>query len=50
MAGSETGVAPIVIGLDADMSSASAQSGEAIRRGAEMGIAEINAAGSVLGR
>jgi branched-chain amino acid transport system substrate-binding protein len=42
--------APIVIGLDADMSSGSAQSGEAIRRGADLAIAEINAAGGVLGR
>lgn len=41
---------PVVIGLDADMSSASAQSGEAIRRGAELAIAEINAVGGVLGR
>lgn len=46
----EVHATPIVIGLDADMSSASAQSGEAIRRGAELGIAEINAAGGVLGR
>ncbi|MBE9555719.1 MAG: ABC transporter substrate-binding protein [Proteobacteria bacterium] len=44
------GQAPIVIGLSADMSSASAQSGEAIRRGAAIAIAEINATGGVLGR
>ena len=42
--------APIVIGLDADMSSGSAQGGEAIRRGAMLAIEEINAAGGVLGR
>ena len=41
---------PILIGLDADMSSGSAQSGEAIRRGAAVAIAEINASGGVLGR
>lgn len=41
---------PIIIGLDADMSSGGAQSGEAIRRGAELAIAEINQRGGVLGR
>ncbi len=41
---------PIGIGLDADMSSASAQSGEAIRRGIVLAIDEINDAGGVLGR
>jgi len=41
---------PIYIGLDADMSSGAAQSGEAIRRGALVAIDEINAAGGVLGR
>lgn len=40
---------PVIIGLDADMSSSSAQSGEAIRRGAAVAIAEINAAGGLLG-
>lgn len=39
----------IVIGLDADMSSASAQGGEAIRRGALIAIAEINESGGLLG-
>ncbi len=51
--GNRTAVAdssPILIGLDADMSSGSAQSGEAIRRGAAVAIAEINAGGGVLGR
>jgi branched-chain amino acid transport system substrate-binding protein len=43
-------VQPILIGLDADMSSASAQSGEAIRRGAAVAIAEINATGGLLGQ
>jgi len=38
------------IGLDADMSSASAQSGEAIRRGMAVAIDELNAAGGVLGK
>lgn len=41
---------PVLIGLDADMSSASAQSGIAIRQGAEVAIEEINAAGGLLGR
>lgn len=43
-------VQPVLIGLDADMSSASAQSGKAIRQGAEVAIAEINAQGGLLGR
>jgi branched-chain amino acid transport system substrate-binding protein len=42
--------APVLIGLNADMSGASALSGEAIRRGALLAIAEINAGGGVLGR
>ncbi len=37
--------APISIGLDADMSSGAAQSGEAIRRGAMVAIEEISVAG-----
>ena len=41
---------PIVIGLDADLSSGSARSGQAIQRGAEIAIDEINAKGGVLGR
>lgn len=41
---------PIGVGLDADMSSASAQAGEAIRRGIVVAIDEINDAGGVLGR
>lgn len=40
----------IVIGLSADMSRSTAQSGEAIRRGALIAIEEINASGGVLGR
>jgi branched-chain amino acid transport system substrate-binding protein len=40
----------LVIGLDADMSSGSAASGEAIRRGIELAIREINGAGGLLGR
>ena len=43
-------VRPIFIGLDADMSSGGAQSGEAIRRGALVALREINASGGVLGR
>ncbi|MDM8522260.1 ABC transporter substrate-binding protein [Desulfococcaceae bacterium HSG8] len=41
---------PVIIGLDADMSSGSAESGEAIKRGAELAIDEINKKGGVLGR
>ncbi|PCH82643.1 MAG: ABC transporter substrate-binding protein [Hyphomicrobiales bacterium] len=41
---------PIIIGLDADMSSGSARSGQSIKRGAELAIYEINKSGGVLGR
>jgi len=41
---------PIIIGLDADMSSGSAKSGIAIRRGIEIAIDEINNTGGLLGR
>ena len=41
---------PVRIGLNADLSAADAESGEAIRRGALLAMAEINAAGGVLGR
>ncbi|MCP5156212.1 MAG: ABC transporter substrate-binding protein [Ectothiorhodospiraceae bacterium] len=41
---------PVRIGLDADLSKSSALGGEAIRRGAELAIAELNARGGVLGR
>jgi len=40
----------IIIGLDADMSSGSAEAGEAIRRGAILAIEEINEQGGVLGK
>lgn len=42
--------APVLIGLDADMSGSIALGGEAIRRGAVIAIDEINRAGGVLGR
>lgn len=42
--------APIRIGLNADMSTADAESGEAIKAGALIAMAEINASGGVLGR
>lgn len=42
--------APIIVGLDADMSAGSALGGEAIRRGAALAIDEINATGGPLGR
>ena len=41
---------PIIVGLDADMSSVAAEGGEAIRRGALVAIHEINERGGVLGR
>lgn len=40
----------ILIGLDADMSSGSAKAGEAIKRGMEIAVDEINGQGGVLGR
>ena len=40
----------LIIGLDADMSSAAAQSGLAIQRGIELAIDEINSSGGLLGR
>lgn len=47
---SESGGKPIIIGLDADMTSASALSGQSIFRGAAIAIEEINSRGGVLGR
>ncbi|MFK7738337.1 MAG: ABC transporter substrate-binding protein [Pirellulaceae bacterium] len=40
----------LVVGLDADMTSASAESGEAIRRGLELALEEINRSGGLLGK
>ena len=40
----------ILIGLDADMSSGGAQAGQAIHRGVQMALHEINARGGLLGR
>jgi branched-chain amino acid transport system substrate-binding protein len=40
---------PIILGLHADMSSGSAVAGEALRRGALIAIAELNAQGGLLG-
>ena len=42
--------APIIIGLDADMSASAARGGLAIQRGAEIAIDQINSLGGVLGR
>lgn len=42
--------APILIGLDADLSSGSAIAGEAIRRGMMLAIKDINDTGGILGR
>lgn len=41
---------PVIIGIDADLSGATAEIGEAIRRGCALAVAEINANGGVLGR
>lgn len=41
---------PILVGLDADLSSGAARSGKSIRRGMELAMDEINAQGGVLGR
>ncbi len=41
---------PIIIGLDADMSAVAAEGGQAIQRGTEIAIHEINQAGGVLNR
>lgn len=41
---------PLIIGLDADMSAGAVEGGVAIKRGAQLAIDEINAAGGVLGR
>lgn len=41
---------PLIIGLDADMSAVAVEGGQAIRRGAQIAIDEINAAGGVLGK
>lgn len=49
-AAAEPSAPPILIGLDADMSSGGARGGEAMRRGAVIAIQEVNAGGGVLGR
>lgn len=41
---------PILVGINADMTTVDAESGVAIQRGAQVALAEINAAGGVLGR
>jgi branched-chain amino acid transport system substrate-binding protein len=41
---------PIIVGLDADMSSVAAQGGQAIKRGALIAMHELNEKGGVLGR
>ncbi len=46
----DEGNVPVIVGLDADMSSGSARSGEAIRRGIVLAMEEINDRGGVLGR
>ncbi|MEM7044963.1 MAG: ABC transporter substrate-binding protein [Pseudomonadota bacterium] len=48
--GQPSAAPPIVIGLDADMSSVAAEGGEAIRRGAMIAIHQLNERGGVLGR
>lgn len=44
------GNGPIVIGLSADMSASTAQTGEAILRGIQIAMKEVNESGGVLGR
>ena len=41
---------PLILGVDADLSGATAETGRAIVRGCELAIQEINANGGVLGR
>ena len=41
---------PLIIGIDADMSSVAAEGGNAIYRGAKIAVDEINADGGLLGR
>ncbi|WP_216028697.1 ABC transporter substrate-binding protein [Alteromonas sp. C1M14] len=41
---------PVVVALDADLSAVAAEGGEALRRGIEIALAEINAQGGLLGR
>jgi branched-chain amino acid transport system substrate-binding protein len=41
---------PLTIGIDADLSGQTAETGRAITRGCELAIAEINQAGGLLGR
>lgn len=47
---SATNKEPIIIGLDADMTTVAVEGGTAIKRGAQIAINEINAQGGVLGR
>lgn len=49
-ASSANALQPIVIGLDADMSSVAVEGGQAIKRGALLALDEINAAGGILNR
>jgi len=48
--GATASAQPIVLGLNADMSTVSGSVGSAIQRGATLAIEELNAAGGVLGR
>jgi branched-chain amino acid transport system substrate-binding protein len=41
--------APVLLGLDAELGHKTSTSGQAVRRGMEIAIAEINQAGGVLG-
>ncbi|MBX2809467.1 MAG: ABC transporter substrate-binding protein [Cellvibrionaceae bacterium] len=41
---------PIIIGIDADMSAVAAEGGEAIYRGAQLAVNQLNQRGGVLGR
>ena len=50
VASTESSSGEFIIGLDADMTSGSAKSGEAIRRGVDLALDEINRTGGLLGK
>ena len=50
LAGPVYALSPVVLAIDADMSVSAPAAGEAIKRGAQLAIEQINAAGGLLGR
>lgn len=50
MASAQQVKAPLIIGIDADFSAVAVEGGTAIKRGVELAVEEINAAGGVIGR